>query len=137
VDVGYYHRSVLDSSNVGSFNRNYGRASAAFTITDFVFTNLSFMVAGDSWSSDSNDSSSLSGDLTYAFKRSGRASIGTYYSLYKYDNTYQLEEHDRVRTYYVSAKLPLMNQFSVNGSYELEKGLDTYHVMKAGIRYDF
>jgi predicted porin len=137
VDLGYYHRTVLDGANIGSFNQDYSRTSGAFTISDLLIANLSCMVAGDRWSSTADDSYSGSIDLTYQFRKSGRASIGTYYSLYKYDNLYQLEEHDRVRTYYVSARLPLMKQFALNGSYELEKGLDTYHVMKAGIRYDF
>jgi hypothetical protein len=137
VDLGYYRRTLLDSADIGDFNRDYSRASAACTISDLFVPNLSFMVIGDWWSADANDSSSAGADITYAFRRTGRLSAGTYYSLYKYDNLYELEEHDRVRTYYISTRLPLMKKVSLNGSYELEKGIDTYHVMKAGFRYDF
>jgi len=137
VDLGYSTRKVLESANIGDFNRDFERASAAFTVSDLLFANLSITASGDRWTSDADEFFSGGADVTYAFKRIGRLSIGTYYSLYKYDNVYQLEEHDRVRTYYVSTRLPIMKQFSLNGSYELEKGVDEFRVVKAGIRYDF
>ena len=137
VDLGYSRRTVLDSANVGQFNRDFSRTSAAFSMSDLFLANLSLTVNGDRWTSDANEYLAGGIDVTYAFKRSGRVSVGSYYSLYKYDETYYLGEHDRVRTYYISTRIPIARQFSMNASYELEKGVDTFDVMKAGVRYDF
>lgn len=141
LDLGYFRRELIDSSETGTYNREYSRLYAAFQLADLLFRNLSLQVTGDRWSSEEQESYSAGGDLTYGFGRTGKAgslSIGTYYSLYKYDQEGTLlEEHDRVRTYYVNGRASLAKQLSLTMSYERERSVDRYQTAKLGVRYDF
>jgi hypothetical protein len=79
-------------------------------------------------------------DLSYRFKRNSReakVSIGTNYSLYKYDHYTELGLREQVRTYYLNAKYPLSDGFSMNGAYEYEHGIENYQTLRLGMRYDF
>jgi len=139
VDLGYFQRELIKSAESGTFNREYARASAGFQVNGFLFSQLSLLVTGERWDSEEQGFSSAGADLTYAFGRSGKAgslSLGTYYSLYKYDESLQ-EERDRVRTYYLKGRAALATQLSLTAAYELERSIDRYQTAKLGVRYDF
>ena len=137
VDIGYYQRAVLDSADIGTFNRDFGRLSGAVSAEDVIWRGLALTISGDRWSSESNDYYSTGADITYRYAKSGTISAGTYYSLYKYGDLFFPREMDRVRTYYLSTKVPIARLVVMDLAYELEKGIDVYHVMRAGLRYDF
>ena len=76
----------------------------------------------------------------YRFKakgRDGRAGIGTYYSLFKYDSYADLGVREKVRTYYIEGKVAVVRTLSVNGRYEFERGIEQYQTLRLGMRYDF
>jgi len=137
VDLGYFSRTMLKSADTGTFNRDFSRATAAFTVSDLLTAGLSLTLSGDQWSSEGNDSLTGGADITYRFKRKGSVSAGTYYSMYKYDDFFQLTGQDRIRTYYAAVRTPLAQHWSLTAGYEYEKGIDTFTVSKAGLRYDF
>jgi hypothetical protein len=137
VDLGYFSRTMLKSADTGTFNRDFSRATAAFTVSDLLTAGLSLTLSGDQWSSEGNDSLSGGADITYRFKKRGSISAGTYYSMYKYDDFFQLTGHDRIRTYYATIRSPLAQHWSLTAGYEFEKGIDTFTISKAGLRYDF
>ena len=137
VDLGFYSRSMLKSGDTGTFNNDFSRTTAAFTISDFLTAGLSLTLSGDQWSSEGNDTLSGGADITYRFKKRGSISAGTYYSMYKYDDFFQMTGRDRIRTYYAAVRAPLAQRWTLTAGYEFEKGLDTFTVSKAGLRYDF
>jgi hypothetical protein len=140
VDLLFAKRDLIGDAVPGAFNREYTRAAAGFEVGDLFFRNLTLTLTGDQWKSQERSSSAGGADLGYTFGKKGamaKVNVGTYYSLYKYDYTLQPNEQDDVRTYYVSAKVPVAKQVALSLSYEFERSLEDFQTIKAGIRYDF
>jgi hypothetical protein len=109
-------------------------------VIDPFVDRLSISLTGEQWKAGPQRVNSTGADVSYAFKsgrRSPKLSVGSYYSLYKYDYYISLGERTNVRTYYVKAAYPFAQRYAVNGSYELERGLEDYKTAKLGIRYEF
>jgi hypothetical protein len=140
IDLGYFQRSLLDTQQEGAFNRAYRRAYAVVDLIDILREGLSFSLIGEQWKAGPQQFGSTGLDAGYAFKkgrRSPNVHAGTYYSLYKYDYYSSLGERTKVRTYYAKFEYPFAQRYSVNGSYEIEQGLEDYQTAKLGIRYEF
>ncbi len=140
VDLGYFQRSLVHTSQENAFNRKFYRAYAVLDLNDLFVDRLALALTGEQWKSGSQNVQSTGFDVGYAFKagwRSPKINAGSYYSLYKYDYYVMLGERTNVRTYYVKVILPFAQRYSVNGSYEFEDSLAEYQTAKLGIRYDF
>jgi hypothetical protein len=140
VDLGYYKRELLDASDEGSFNKEYKRLFLDVEVMDLFLNNLSGMVLAEQWESQGRSYDAVGADLSYKIKRNkkeARVSIGTNYSLYKYDYYTELGVREQVRTYYLTGKYPLYDGFSVNGAYEYEHSFEKYQTLRLGMRYDF
>jgi outer membrane protein assembly factor BamA len=98
---------------------------------------LSVSCTADFWDGDDQDTNSLGADVSYEVDKSWKTSVGTYYSLYKYE-LLELAERDDVRTYYIRAGRALSSRLDFDVSYELENDdLDTYHTLRLGILWRF
>lgn len=140
VDLGYFHRVLLEGWGQTDFNRDYTRYYAVFELSNLLSEGLSLSLTGEYWDSNGQSFSSAGADATYVFKKAGKSakiSVGTYYSLYKYDYAIELNEKTNVRTYYLNGAIPLGNGFSVNAGYEYEDSLEDFQTVKLGMRYDF
>lgn len=140
LDLGYYQRELLDIADEGPFNKEFERMFIDVEVMDLVLNNLSCTVLAEQWESKGRTYDALGADLSYRFKRNTRdakVSIGTNYSLYKYDYYTELGVREQVRTYYVNAKYPLSRGFAMNGAYEYEHGIEDYQTLRLGMRYDF
>jgi len=140
VDLGYFKRELLDASDEGSFNKEYKRMFLDVEVMDLFLNNLSGTILAEQWESQGRSYDAVGADLSYKIKRNkkeARVSIGTNYSLYKYDYYAELGVREQVRTYYLTGKYPLNNGFSVNGAYEYEHSFEKYQTLRLGMRYDF
>ncbi len=140
VDLGYYKRGLLDTADTGPFNKAFERMFVDVEASDLFVEGLSWTLLAEEWESAGNDLYAAGVDLSYRFKRNSReakVSIGTNYSLYKYDDYIELGVREQVRTYYLNAKYPLSDGFSMNGAYEYEHGIENYQTLRLGMRYDF
>jgi hypothetical protein len=140
VDLGYYKRELLDTSDEGSFNKEYKRMFLDVEVMDLFLNNLSGTILAEQWESQGRSYDAVGADLSYKIKRNKketRVSIGTNYSLYKYDYYAELGVREQVRTYYLTGKYPLYDGFSVNGGYEYEHSFENYQTLRLGMRYDF
>jgi len=140
VDLGYYKRQLLVASDEGPFNKEYDRTSLDVEVMDLFLNNLSGTVLAEQWESQGRSYNAVGADLSYKIKRNkkeARVSIGTNYSLYKYDYYTELGVREQVRTWYLSGKYPLKDGFSVNGAYEYEHSFEKYQTLRLGMRYDF
>jgi hypothetical protein len=140
VDLGYFQRNLVHTSQENAFNRPFHRTYVVFDLIDLFVDRMSVALTGEQWKSGQRDVQSAGFDIGYAFKagrRSPKINAGSYYSLYKYDYYILLGERTNVRTYYVKVILPFAQRYSVNGSYEFENSLEEYQTAKLGIRYDF
>ena len=140
LDAGYFKRELLDSADTGPFNKEYSRSYGAMELLDLFVAGLSWSITGERWQTDGTETASAGTDLAYRFKakgRDGRAGIGTYYSLFKYDSYAALGVREKVRTYYIEGKVAVVRTLSVNGRYEFERGIEQYQTLRLGMRYDF
>ena len=140
VDVGYFKRELLDAADEGPFDKEFRRTFIDIEVMDLFLNNLSGTLLAEQWESQGRSYDAVGADLSYKIKRNkkeARVSIGTNYSLYKYDYYTELGVREHVRTWYLSGKYPLKDGFSVNGACEYEHSFETYQTVRLGMRYDF
>ncbi len=137
VDVGIDVRRLDNQDDVGEFNRNWERYYTTATFNDVATKGLSMSVTGDRWDDHQRDIYTLGADVTYAAEKRWKASIGSYYSLYKYVFL-QLDEQDNVRTYYLRTTYDLTARAQLEFLYELEDdSLGTFNTLRLGARWRF
>lgn len=135
--VGADLRRVSDSADVGIFNRDYDRWFATLSTPDLLIDGLTLSVTADYWDADQQDVRSWGGDASMRCDDRLTASLGTYYSLYKYDLLLN-QERDHVRTYYVKVRHVASKALAVDLGYELEDNdLDLYHMLRLGVTWRF
>jgi len=137
VDVGIDIRRVSDQEDVGEFNRNWERYYTTATFNDVGTKGLSMSVTGDRWDDHQRDIYTLGADVTYAAQKRWKASIGSYFSLYKYVFL-ELDEREDVRTYYLRTTYDLSKSSELEFLYEFENDdFDTYQTLRVGARWRF
>jgi len=137
VDLGVDLRRVIHSDDVGDFNHDWERYYLTATLRELGAEGLSVSATADFWDGDDQDTNSLGADLSYAVDQGWKGSVGTYYSLYKYE-LLELSERDDVRTYYIRAGRALSSRLDFDVSYELEDDdLETYHTLRLGLLWKF
>ena len=136
VEAGADVRRVSSSEDVAEFNRDYERWYATTTLTDVLPAGIELAVTGEVWDSDGDDYSTWGLDLTRKMSEKLSASVGTYYSLYKYDY-FLVSEHDDVRTYYLRLRYRSKGPWSWDLRYEHEDSLDQYDTLRVGVTWSF
>jgi hypothetical protein len=136
VDGGADARRLRNSRDEGPYNHEYERYFVTPSMKDLPWKGLSVSVTGEFWNSD-DDIWSWGADVTQKLNDQLKGSVGTYYSLYKYDY-YANEERDDVRTLYLRLRYRLATGVRVDGGYEYEHSdLDTIHTMRLGLIWEF
>lgn len=130
-------RRVTDQADAGTFNRDYERSYGTVNLHGWPVKGLSMSVTGDVWHSDQQTVSTWGFDVGYEVTAATRASVGSYYSLYKFD-LFVDTERDHVRTYFCKVQHKMSKAWSFDGSYELEQSdLDDYHLLRLGATWRF
>jgi hypothetical protein len=130
MDLGADLRRVQDDADVGQFNRDYERGYANLRIDDLIWEGLSVSVMGDVWYSDGRDVRSFGFDASRPLWSGWSGSVGSYYSLYKYD-MFTNTERDDVRTYYLRVGQEVRDGLSFDLGYELENNdIDDFHTLR-------
>ena len=159
VNMGFSFRELADESDERQFNHDYERYYLTFTVFDFPVKGLTLSVTGDDYETAGDDVQSLSFDATKNFNKRLKISVGSYYSLYKFDNStapvltrtgnlltnrflvngsINETERDNVRSYYLKIKKKLFDRWEITGKYELEKfDSDTFHTVETGLKLNF
>jgi hypothetical protein len=137
LDVGIDVRRLNDQGDVGEFNREWERYYATATFSDLLAEGFALSVTVDRWNDDDRDTSSFGADLSWDPDKRWKASIGTYYSLYKYEFL-EFDERDDVRTYYVRAGYDVSADVDLDLLYEFEDDdQDTYNTLRVGTVWRF
>jgi hypothetical protein len=85
---------------------------------------------GDVWYSDGRDVRSFGFDASRPLWSGWSGSVGSYYSLYKYD-MFTNTERDDVRTYYLRVGQEVRDGLSFDLGYELENNdIDDFHTLR-------
>lgn len=134
IDAGATVRDLDDADDEGAFNREFERYYITPTL---IYETLSASITGDLWYSDGQDTRTFGFDLSNDFDDAWTGSIGTYYSLFKYD-LFTDSERDHVRTYYVKVDHELREgiDLDLEATYEDDE-FDDWYGLKAGLRWTF
>jgi len=141
-DLGYFKRALLDApADQGPFDREYSRKYLGVEVSDLGLAGLSWTLTAEEWESGTRKFHTTSTDLSYVLKkinkREARISVGSAYSLYRYDYYLTLGAREQVRAYYCSAQYPFVPELSANATFEHEHGIENYDTLRLGMRYDF
>jgi hypothetical protein len=137
VDGGIDLRQLKDDDDESVYNHEFQRYFLTPTLSDILLEGLSLSVTGELWDSDQNEISTLGLDITQRVDEQWRGSIGTYYSLFKYDYLSQREKDD-VRTYYARIEYRYNANWRFHAGYEYEDDdYDNYSTLRVGALWSF
>lgn len=129
-------RRVHDRSDVGFYNRDYDHYHGTVRLLDLGPKDLTVGATVDLWHSDGQLVESWGGDASYELGRS-TLSLGTYYSLYKFD-LFSNSERDHVRTYYGRLRHATSDAVTLDGDVEYEDDdFDQYYRLRLGVTWRF
>jgi len=125
-------RRVSDDADIGEFNRDFERGYLTFTHGDLLPLSLSLSLTGEVWNSSDDDIQTWGLDLSRRLGPELDASIGSYYSLYKYD-AFSVEERDDVRTYYLVLRWKQSRVSAFDFRYDFEDSeIGDYQTLRLG-----
>ncbi len=100
LSAGYTGRQLVNDDDEGIANREFDKYYASFLVDDVLIPGFGFSATFERWlASEDEDDYSVGGELSYRVKKKLNASVGTYYSKYKY-NVDTVTEKTDVRTWY-------------------------------------
>jgi hypothetical protein len=134
---GIDSRRVESQGDIGRFNREFDRYFLTASMPDLLPMSTTLGLTGEVWDSPQNDISTWGLDLTSKLEDGAKASVGSYYSLYKYYLDVSAERED-VRTYYGEYKRDLSESSSFKVRYEYEdESVDSFHSVKLSVLWRF
>lgn len=137
VQTGVDTRHVDDSNDVGRFNRDSDREFATLALTDVTRVKLDLSLTGENWNGAGSDIQTWGFDVTKRFSQEFRASVGSYYALFKVDS-FQVDERDHVRTAYARLRWHRTKNTTWDLRYEIEDAAgDTYQFVRVGMTWAF
>ncbi|MBK8178202.1 MAG: hypothetical protein IPK67_04780 [Planctomycetes bacterium] len=132
VDAGFDVREVEDASDVGTFNHDWRRYYGALTLREFVASAFTLTLNADYYDDDRSDVQAFGGSLSRELTGGFDASLGTYYSRYKYD-LFTASERDDVQTWFGKLVWRRSQSWTFELLYEYEDDdLDEYHTLRCG-----
>ena len=130
-------RRVTDSDDVGTNNRDYDRYFFTVTLIDLPVEGLTVGVTADLWDSDGRTVDTWGADLSYQVTADTSASVGSYYSAWKYDIVSE-EERDDVRTWFARCRHKVSKRTTLEVGYEIEDNdIDDFHFLRMGATWRF
>lgn len=130
-------RRVEDDADLGPSNRDVDRYHVTGTVIGLGDEGLDLSLTGETWDGGSTETEAWGADLTQRVSDSLRASAGSYYSLYKYDELTG-EERDHVRTYYLRARLKHSENLALRLLIEFEDNdYDDFQTVRLGLTWTF
>ena len=137
VYAGLDYRRVEDEGDIGPFNRDFDRYYATAAFPDLLWDDSTLSLTGETWNSPGNDIHTWGLDLSSRLDEDTQASVGSYYSLYKYFFDVDTERED-VRTYYAEVRHSASGSTDLIARYELEnEEIDTFHTLRLGVTWRF
>lgn len=137
LEGGFDVRRVDDDDDIGQFNRDFERYYFVTTFQDVWLEDLDFTLNGDVYDSDGNDTEAWGLDATKRFDEQWQGSLGTFYSLFKYDY-FTAEERDHVRTFYLKVEYDRTKNMGFDLHYEFEDDdFDDYQTLRLGMSWRF
>lgn len=135
--AGIDTRRVDDDDDISDFNRDVDRYYLTTVFDQLGSENTSLSLTGDVWEGGDRDVQTWGADLTHRFRDDLEGSIGSYYSLYKFD-LFNVEERDNVRTYYVRVERDLGSGLELQVDFEIEDNdVDDFQLLRVRLLWRF
>jgi hypothetical protein len=127
----------LDSENqIGEFNHEFDHWFVGTAFSDIGHEGLDLTITGDVFDDDQQDVRTWGAELRHDLDP-GAVSLGSYYSLYKYDLFLNSERND-VRTYYAKLRYACTDSMSVDIELDYEDDdFDEYLTLTLGARWRY
>lgn len=139
IDGGIFGRMLSDKNDESEFNHEFIRYFVTFYLYDLPVEGMEAGATGEVWESYTEGDKIISGDVEagYLVNDKFKFSVGTDYSLYKYD--YYLDsEQNEVRTYYSKLRYTPLEGLAFNLNYQFESdNFDRYHRLETGFKVSF
>lgn len=130
-------RRLSDQDDEGEFNREFERYYLTVSMRELLAEDLDLDVTGEVWDDDQDSVTSWGASLTKAFDERWEASLGTYYSLYKFD-LFDVRERNDVQTYALEVEYDHTKNLSFAARYEYEDDeIDDYHGLRLRASWRF
>ena len=137
LEAGADFRLLEDQGDESDYNHEFSRYFASASVWDVFAEGLEANVTGEVWDAAGNDYTSLSGEVGYQIIEEVKASVGTSYSLYKYDYYLDSERED-IQTYYSKVRYEPWKSTRLELGYEFEQDdYDDYHTVNMKVTYRF
>jgi hypothetical protein len=137
LQAGFDIRRVSDDGDVGEFNRDFEHGFLTATLTNTLPAKLDLSVTSDLWYSGSDDITTWGVDLSRKFGSTWNASIGSYFSLFKYD-LFEVSEKNDVRTYYANVRFrQSVLSWDVRYEYEDDPGFGYFQTLRVSALWQF
>ncbi|MEY3163020.1 MAG: hypothetical protein RIT25_3015 [Planctomycetota bacterium] len=130
-------RRVTDADDVGTNNRDFDRYYFTVTLLDLPLEGFTLGVTADLWDSDGRTVDTWGADVSYEVTADTSASVGSYYSAWKYDIVSE-EERDDVRTWFARCRHKVSKRTTLEVGYEIEDNdIDDFHFLRMGATWRF
>lgn len=122
---------------ISPFNRQFWRFHGTVGARDAPAKGIDVSFTGEVWDSRGRRFFTVGAELARRFGQKVRGSIGTEYSLFKYDFL-DLQEREQVRTFFARVEAKVRKDLRFECRYELERGREeTTHGLRVGLRWTF
>lgn len=134
---GFDVRRVDDDGDIGRFNRDFERGYLNLGLYDALPSDMELTLTGEVWDSPQSDVLTWGVDVSKDLDDRWTASVGSAFSLFKYE-PYLVDEREDVRTWYARATHDAKKALRFEFSYELESNdFDDFHILRGGLRWRF
>ncbi len=136
---GFDVRRLTDTADEGQFNRDYERYYGTITwFDDPEDETVSVSASVDAYrASQGDDVLAIYGDVTWQVATDWETSLGTDYSLYRYDWQFQAERQD-IYSAYLRVEHDLAEDWSARVQYRIEDAAgDLFHTFEARVTWTF
>jgi len=132
-------RRLLHPVDESAFNHGFERYFLTLSVIDWPVENLQADLSAQAWDTQAKreDSMTCTGDITYRITKRFSASLGSEYSLYKYDYMVP-RERERARSYFLKLRYRPVLPMLIAVSYAIEHSqLEVYHTFRSELRVTF
>jgi len=138
---GIDYRHVTDSADQGPYNHDFDREFLTTTFDKMLPGELTLSLTGEVWNGDGSDIQTWGADLSRQWKAAGGkvfdASIGSFYSLFKFD-PFAGSETENVRTYYSAVRYRMSDTHTLQLRYEHEdQDIGNFDSLRWGMTWRF
>lgn len=137
VDGGFTVRQLIDDAKDSPFNREFFRGWLTLSSIKWPTNCLSLSLTGEYWDGDDDKTASAGFEAIWRPCDPLRFTVGSYYSLYKYD-LFTVDERQDATTLYLKIRWKLPEDLRFDGRYEYETGDEgTFHSILLGLTWSF